>query len=57
MVSRIYKCEKIIRNYKLKSYKENFHFIAVSKWLEKKAKKSYVLKNKNVLHINNNVDI
>ena len=30
---------KIIRNYKLKSYKENFHFIAVSKWLEKKAKK------------------
>ena len=48
---------KIIRNYKLKSYKENFHFIAVSKWLEKKAKKSYVLKNKNVLHINNNVDI
>ena len=47
----------IIKNYKLKSFGKNFHFIAVSKWLEEKAKKSFVLKNKNIHHIDNNVDI
>ena len=46
-----------IKNYKLKSFGKNFHFIAVSKWLEEKAKKSFVLKNKNIHHIDNNVDI
>ena len=48
---------KIIKNYKLNKYKKKFHFIAVSKWLEKKAKKSFVLRNKNVSQIDNNVDI
>jgi glycosyltransferase involved in cell wall biosynthesis len=51
------KISEFIKIYKRKVFKENFQFIAVSDWLKKKAKSSYVLKNKKILKIDNNIDI
>ena len=39
-----------MKNYKKKSYKGNFQFVAVSDWLKKKAKKSVVLNEHNIFH-------
>ncbi len=46
-----------MKNYKKKSYKGNFQFVAVSDWLKKKAKKSVVLNEHNILKIDNNIDL
>ena len=51
------KLSKIIQNFKKKSYKKNFHFIAVSDWLKNKGQESYVLGNFNVQRIYNNIDL
>lgn len=47
---------KYIQKKKLKYYEKKIQFVAVSNWLKKFAKKSYALKNKNILKIDNNVD-
>jgi len=51
------KLSKIIQNFKKKSYKKNFHFIAISDWLKNKGQESYVLENFNVQRIYNNIDL
>ena len=48
---------KIIQKYKKKNYNKNFHFIAVSNWLKKKAEKSNVLTAHNIKKIDNNIDL
>ena len=47
---------QLIKNYKKKNYKKNFIFVAVSKWLKKEAERSSVLKNYNIIQIDNNID-
>lgn len=47
---------KYIKNYKKKNYNNNFNFVAVSKWLQKEAQQSIVLKNFNILQIDNNIN-
>lgn len=46
-----------LKKIKKLSYKKNFKFVAPSNWLKNKAQKSYILKNFNLLKINNNVEI
>lgn len=48
---------KIIQKYKKKNYNKNFVFVAVSNWLKNKAEKSYVLKEHNIIKIDNNIDL
>ena len=48
---------QLIKNYKKKNYKKNFIFVAVSKWLKKEAERSSVLKNYNIMQIDNNIDL
>ena len=48
---------RILKNYKMRNYNENFNFIAVSDWLKKEAQRSYVLKKFNINQIDNNIDI
>ncbi len=47
---------KYIKEHKKKNFNKNIQFIAISDWLKRKAKSSYVLKNSNVKRIYNNVD-
>lgn len=51
------KLSTIIKNFKKKSYKKSFYFIAISDWLKNKAKKSNVLKEYDVKRIYNNIDL
>jgi glycosyltransferase involved in cell wall biosynthesis len=48
---------KIMQNIKKKNYNKNFHFVAVSDWLRKKAEKSFILKGYNIKKIDNNIDL
>ena len=48
---------KYLQNYKREIFKKNFHFVAVSNWIKKNAESSFVLKNQNIIHIDNNIDI
>lgn len=48
---------KIMQNIKKKNYNKNFHFVAVSNWLKKKAENSYILKDYDIKKIDNNIDI
>ena len=48
---------KMMQNIKKKNYNKNFHFVAVSNWLKKKAEKSYILKDYDIKKIDNNIDI
>ena len=47
---------KYLKIYKKKNYNNNFNFVAVSKWLQKEAQQSSVLKNFNILQIDNNIN-
>jgi glycosyltransferase involved in cell wall biosynthesis len=47
---------KYIQRRKLKYYETKIQFVAVSNWLKKFAKKSYALRNKDIIKIDNNVD-
>ena len=46
-----------IKQFKKKVFKDNFQFIAVSNWIKDKAKNSIVLKNREVIKIDNNIEI
>ena len=51
------KLSTIIKNFKKKSYKKSFYFIAISDWLKNKALQSDVLREFNVDRIYNNIDL
>ena len=51
------KLSTIIKNFKKKSYKKSFYFIAISDWLKNKALQSDVLREFNVERIYNNIDL
>ena len=46
-----------VKQFKKKVFKDNFQFIAVSNWIKDKAKNSIVLKNREVIKIDNNIEI
>ena len=46
-----------VKKFKKKVFKDNFQFIAVSNWIKDKAKNSIVLKNREVIKIDNNIEI
>ena len=48
---------KMMQNIKKKNYNKNFHFVAVSNWLKKKAENSYILRDYDIKKIDNNIDI
>lgn len=48
---------EFIKKIKKKIYKKNFHFVAISDWLKKKAQESDVLREFDVKRIYNNIDL
>ena len=48
---------KLIKNYKKKIFKKNFHFVAISNWLKSKASENNVLKDHKIERIYNNIDL
>tara|TARA_E500000178_G_scaffold332515_1_gene366404 strand:- start:4269 stop:5486 length:1218 start_codon:yes stop_codon:yes gene_type:complete len=46
---------KMIKNYKKKNYEKKIQFVAVSDWIKKEALNSFILKNANIIKIDNNV--
>lgn len=48
---------KKLKEYKKKKYNKNFQFIAISDWLNNEAKKSFVLGNRDIKTIYNNIDL
>ena len=47
---------KIIQNFKKNNYNKNFQFIAISDWLKSEAEKSYVLNERSIKRIYNNIN-
>ena len=48
---------KKFKTFKKKCYNSNFHFVAISEWLQKEAQRSLVLKNRDIKKIYNNIDL
>ncbi len=48
---------KLIKDYKKKIFKKNFHFVAISNWLKNKASENNVLKDHKIDRIYNNIDL
>ena len=48
---------KKLKNFKKKCFNNNFQFVAISDWLQKEAKRSLVLKNRDIKKIYNNIDL
>jgi glycosyltransferase involved in cell wall biosynthesis len=47
---------KMIRNYKKKIYENKIQFVAVSNWIKKEALNSSILKDANIIKIDNNIN-
>ena len=48
---------KKLKNFKKKCFNNNFQFVAISDWLQKEAKRSLVLKDRDIKKIYNNIDL